>query len=153
MFVPTIPMVSKPFDINLEENVHGVFAVQVSDASAPNEVSRRSLTILSRKVTQEGKVQKCKSNKHSTHQHDRIQSISATQLKLNQHVEVHTNLLHHNMGHRSVQYDTETYCFEEVRQGFRCSFAFTDVEGIQYRGHVCLVSNTRRKIFIRFTSN
>ena len=120
MFVPTIPMVNKPFDTNLEENVHDVFAVEVSDASAPNEVNRRSLTILSRKVTQEGKVQKCKANKHSTHQHDRIQSISATQLKLNQHVEVHTNLLQYNMSHRSVHYATETYGFEEVRQGFRC---------------------------------
>ena len=36
MFVPTIPMVSMPFDINLEENADGVFAVEVSDASAPN---------------------------------------------------------------------------------------------------------------------
>ena len=33
MFVPTIPMVSIPFDINLEENAHGVFAMEVLDAS------------------------------------------------------------------------------------------------------------------------
>jgi hypothetical protein len=37
-FVPTIPMVSIPFDINLEENAHGTFAVAVSDASVSNEV-------------------------------------------------------------------------------------------------------------------
>ncbi len=45
------------------------------------------------KSKQKGKVQKCKSNKQNTHKHDRIQSISATQLKLNRHVEVLTNLL------------------------------------------------------------
>ena len=39
-FVPTIPMVSMPFDINLEKNAHGTFAVEVSDASASNEVGR-----------------------------------------------------------------------------------------------------------------
>ena len=89
MFVPTIPMVNKPFDINLEENVHDVLAVEVSDASAPNEVNRRSLTILSRKVTQEGKVQKCKANKHSTHQHDRIQSISENSDEHSSHISEH----------------------------------------------------------------
>ena len=37
-FVPTISMVSMSFDINLEENAHGVFAVEVSDDSEPDMV-------------------------------------------------------------------------------------------------------------------
>ena len=55
MFVPTIPMVSKPFDINLEENARDVVAVEVFDASSTNEVGRLSLTIFSRKVKTRGK--------------------------------------------------------------------------------------------------
>jgi hypothetical protein len=39
MFVPTIPMVSMTFDINLEENAHGVFATEVLDASAPDIIA------------------------------------------------------------------------------------------------------------------
>ena len=39
MFVPTIPMVSMPFDINLEENAHGVLAIEVLDASAPDIIA------------------------------------------------------------------------------------------------------------------
>jgi hypothetical protein len=39
MFVPTIPMVSMPFDINLEENAHGVLTIEVLDASAPDIIA------------------------------------------------------------------------------------------------------------------
>ena len=39
MFVPTIPMVSMPFDINLEENAHVVLAIEVLDTSAPDIIA------------------------------------------------------------------------------------------------------------------
>ena len=39
MFVPTIPMVNMPFDINLEENAHGVLAIEVLDVSAPDIIA------------------------------------------------------------------------------------------------------------------
>jgi len=44
-----------PFDINLEENAYGVFSVEVSDPSAPNEVGRLSKTTFSRDVKTKGK--------------------------------------------------------------------------------------------------
>ena len=48
-------MVSMPFDINLEENAHGTFAVAVSDASASNEVGRVIDFFFLKKVKTKGK--------------------------------------------------------------------------------------------------
>ena len=49
-----------------------------------------SLTFFSsRKSKQKGKVQKCKANKHSTHQHDRIQSISENSDEPSSHISEH----------------------------------------------------------------
>ena len=161
MFVPTFPMVSMPFDINLEENAHGIFLLlKYLMLQRLTRLADCHWLFSSRKSKQKGKVQKCKANKHSTHQHDRIQSISGNSDEHSSQISEHiyystgqvtehiskqwwtlfthfraylllnwsskgmlrfnTNLLHHNIGHRSVHYATKTYCIEEVQQGFHC---------------------------------